>query len=119
MIVCLEEDDPVAKYPSIYKEPILKHNGLISDDGNIEDPSKIPEFKAQHIVNPEKVSGHYNSFSWENVAFAFYFPSHDNEFLNQCATAKMTKGNIRHLWCTSTRRGPDSAVKMSCSGVCI
>ena len=107
VIVCLEEDDPVTKYPSIYKERILKNNGLVSDDGNIKDHSKIPEFKAQHIV---KVGGRHNSFSWENVAFAFYFPSWDSEF--RCATAKMTKGIIRHPRCTSTRRGPDG--KMLC-----
>ena len=113
VIVCMEQDkdkfEPL--YPSIWGQNVFEDNGMISQDGNVQDFSKIPEFKAQYIVNCIRDGGRYNNFSWENIAFAFYFPSGDNEF--RCSVDLVMKGNIRHSHCISRRRSPSSG-KMLC-----
>lgn len=108
VIVCMDgdniKDQLGLKYPSIWGQDIFDHKGMISRDGSIEDYSKIPEFKAQYIVKCINDAGKYNSFSWEAMAFAFYFPSGDTEF--RFTVDKVTEANILHPFCTSTRRGP-------------
>ena len=54
-------------------------NGLITEDGNIENPAAIATFHPQCIISSAKRIGSddkadNDNYSYENIAFSFYFP---------------------------------------------
>ena len=95
IIVVMTEDlenKNIRELPSIFYEPCYDHNGCIEEDEKfINDRS--PSFKLKHPIE---------SYSWESMAFAFYFPS-SNDLLR----LKKELGReveVDHTFCTSTRQ---------------
>ena len=106
VIVSTEQDSAqLVQYPSVYGKHIFESNGVISQEGNIVDDSKFPEFKAQYIISSIKDSYNWwHNFSWEGIAFAFYFPSEESEL--RCKVQDVTRDTIQHSFCTSRRKVP-------------
>ena len=68
IIVVMTEDlenKNIQELPSIFYEPCFDHNGCIDEDGKLIN-DRSPSFKLKHPIE---------SYSWESMAFAFYFPS--------------------------------------------
>ena len=80
-------------------------NGLIGSDrdGKIKTPGATPTFRTKHYI----VFWDGGSYSYENVAFAFYFP-HEGSFMR---VEKYTKQYFDHSLCIRTQ--PSSPAKFS------
>lgn len=102
VIVCLQQDHGFDDLDTIDRQdrPIIDHKGLV-DRGKVNmDYQKTPEFKAKHIVS----SMNYQSFSWEQVVFALYYPSEG--FKLCCNKDEVIEQHIEHDFCISTQSGP-------------
>ena len=101
VIVCLQQDHSLDDLDTIDKQDItcIDHNGLV-ERGKVMDYRQTPDFKAKYIIS----SMQYQSFSWEQVVFALYYPSDD--FRLYCNKDKVTEEQIEHRFCISTQGGP-------------
>lgn len=99
VIVCLQPDHCFDDLDTIDKQDIIDHKGLV-DRGKVVDYQKTPEFKAKYIISNMK----NQSFSWEQVVFALYYPS--KGFTLRCNKDEITQRNIEHRFCISTRSVP-------------
>ena len=86
VIVCLidDDDDALRDMPSVVgRFPQFVSNGLVDDNGFVIDRKKTPEFKADNIIKSIKAGEdrtgrnrfNYDYHSWEQLVFAFYFPT--------------------------------------------
>ena len=84
VIVCLEDtDDDAFRETLNIAGPKLVSNGLVDSNGVVIDYNKIPKFKAASIIKSEKIGEDptgenkydYNYYSWEQLVFAFHFPT--------------------------------------------
>ena len=105
IIVVMTEDlenKNIQELPSIFDEPCFDHNGCIDEDGNLINDRSL-SFKLKHPIE---------SYSWESMAFAFYFPS-SNDLLR----LKKELGReveVDHTFCTSTRQRRHPPYKWVC-----
>lgn len=60
-------------------------NGLIDDSGKVIDRKRAPHFCPEYVDT---------SYSWEQLAFAFYFPSKGSTF--ECPKSTIQQGTIKH-----------------------
>jgi hypothetical protein len=108
VIVCLQHDHSFDDLDIIDGQDIINHNGLLQR-GKVVDYQQTPEFKAKYIVSSMRNQSYdWESFSWEQVVFALYYPSED--FRLCCNKDKVTEEHIEHneyrSQCISTRAGP-------------
>ena len=88
--MCIEElrdSNPLKEYPPLSsKGLVLDLCGLTDEKGKVLDYSgeKTPIFSPKHLSTME---------SWENLAFAFYFPP---EQVLLCNKDDVAEGNIDH-----------------------
>ena len=104
LIVCTDNDEDrreLADFdPLQLKSPEFQTNGLIRADGSLENPAAIATFyprciiwRAKHISKPK--SADPDRYSYENVAFAFYFPEDGSSMMvDRCA-----KNEVSHNFC--------------------
>ncbi len=100
VIVC-SKDDNLRDMPSIAgpKFPQFVTNGLVDNKGIVIDYNKTPRFKATSIIKSEKVGknpmgeNEYDCYSWEQLVFAFYFPT-DRQNL---VCTRVTKTDYEHF----------------------
>jgi len=80
---------------------VFNPKGLLADNGSIKNCRAVPVFKTRYPVKwCER-----NPCSWENMAFAFYFPSGDQVLRCPRGTTKLNKighGKPHYAPCTST-----------------
>ena len=69
-------------------------NGLITEDGNIRDPAAIATFHPQCIISSAE---HIGNYSYENIAFSFYFPE-TSMVVEHCDNV-----TIEHNFCIKTQ----------------
>ena len=77
LIICTDNDEDKRELadfdPLQLKSPEFQTNGLIRADGCLENPAAIANFYPRCIISwAAKMIKH--TYSYENVAFAFYFP---------------------------------------------
>ena len=98
IIVCTKMDeDLLSQFPYMKSDQQAPIDlcGLVDPSGKVINPMAVPIFRPQNVVN------YYigNSFSWEGVAFAFYFPQKDKALL--CPKDSSTsERKIEHSFCT-------------------
>ena len=75
LIICTDnDDDELADFdPLQLKSPEFQTNGLIRADGCLENPAAIANFYPRCIIS-WAAKTIKRTYSYENVAFAFYFP---------------------------------------------
>ena len=80
IVVCTEEDN--LEMPAVNADyPQFQPNGLVDQNGVVIDYQKTPNFNATSIIKSAKDGkdrygkNKYKYFSWEQLAFAFYFPT--------------------------------------------
>lgn len=100
IIVCTQNDlIALIGFPNIH--PRESHpfdsNGLVDRDGRITNPKAVPKFRPQFTVNYMK-----KNLSWENIAFAFYFPTQEDQYL-VCHRSMISHKEIKHTRCISTQ----------------
>ena len=97
LIICTDnDDDELADFdPLQLKSPEFQTNGLIRADGRLANPAAIATFYPRCIIS-STLSAKY---SYENVAFAFYFPEDRSSMLvDRCA-----KERVGHNFCIKTQ----------------
>ena len=103
VIVCLQHDHEFNDWPTLDKQDVLDHNGLVQQ-GKVVDYRQTPDFKAKHIITSLKdVNGWQTSFSWEQVVFALYYPSED--MLLQCRAEDIQEKLVEHSFCIKKKHG--------------
>lgn len=88
VIIICTSDDPeiVKKYPSITQSEVFDSDGLVDEDGKIDDFHQDLHFTTHHVNT---------YFSYETLNFAFYFSSGSMEF--QCD--HVAPRRIKHDYC--------------------
>ena len=81
IVVCTEEDNLEMPAVNTIYNPQFNPNGLVDQNGVVIDFQKTPEFNAASIIK-SAIAGRdssgkneYAYFSWEQLVFAFYFPT--------------------------------------------
>lgn len=78
IIICTQNDDDLGIFPNI--DPgdtqIFDLKGLVSQEGSVANRYVIPTFKPRYVLKSMYPGPTY--FSWEGLAFAFYFPEDQN-----------------------------------------
>ena len=105
LIVCTDNDEDrreLADFdPLQLKSPEFQTNGLIRADGSLENPAAIATFYPRCIISWAKhiLSDNPDRYSYENVAFAFYFPEDGSSMVvDRCAT-----NEVGHKSCIKTQ----------------
>ena len=82
--------------PLQLESPLFDTNGLITD-GNIQNPAAVATFYPQRIISWARhmKSADPDRYSYENVAFAFYFPQ-EQGFMK---VDRCTESNVYHTGC--------------------
>ena len=120
-IICTKDDlkglsnfKDLTQHRDILVNRVLNPNGLVGQDGRVINPTAIPTFSPEHVIN--QYGGTGKSISWEGIAFAFYFPNGDLTL--KCPTDVVEQRQICHEFCTSTQppTGPWAA-KWVCPNV--
>ena len=101
--------------PLQLKSPEFQTNGLIRADGSIRNPAAVATFNprciiswAKHIFKPK--SADPDRYSYENVAFAFYFPQ-EQSFMK---VDRCTESVVKHTRCIKTQPTEDGDWKWKC-----
>lgn len=84
VVVCMEgelDDMPIVDE----NNEVFDHRGLLDTNGVVVDRSKTPQ-----ATTTDKTSG----YSWENVAFGFYFPEQQQQLV--CAANNIEWIKVRH-----------------------
>ena len=97
LIICIDnDDDELADFdPLQLKSPEFQTNGLIRADGRLANPAAIGTFYPRCIIS-STLSAKY---SYENGAFAFYFPEDRSSMLVDCCAKK----RVNHKFCIKTQ----------------
>jgi len=76
VIMAAMEGDVDGTYPSMFVEPRFKHNNLIDENGKLISCSTPPGFQINHPFSGyhDLVTNSWVNYSWETLAFGFYFP---------------------------------------------
>ena len=104
LIICTDNDEDrreLADFdPLQLKSPEFQTNGLIRADGSLENPAAIATFYPRCIISWAKhISSDPDRYSYENVAFAFYFPEDGSSMVvDHCA-----KIEVGHNFCIKTQ----------------
>ena len=103
LIICTDRDGrELADFdPLQLKSPEFQTNGLIRADGSLENPAAIATFYPRCIISWAKhiLSGNPDKYSYENVAFAFYFPEDGSSMVvDHCDTKE-----VGHNFCIKTQ----------------
>ena len=99
LIICTDNDEDrreLADFdPLQLKSPEFQTNGLIRADGCLEDPAAIANFYPRCIIS-WAAKTIKRTYSYENVAFAFYFPE-DGSSMVVVGDRKIVDHNLHNL----------------------
>ncbi|XP_064402801.1 uncharacterized protein LOC135348504 [Halichondria panicea] len=103
VIVCLKDDNELGDMPSIAgpKFPQFVSSDLVDSNGFVIDHNKAPEFNATSIIKSEILGEDptgknmyvYDHYSWEQLVFAFYFPTRGENLV----CTQVTKTDYQHF----------------------
>ena len=95
LIICTDNDEDKRELadfnPLQLESPLFDTNGLIAD-GNIQNPAAVATFYPQRNISWARhmKSNDPDRYSYENVAFAFYFPEDGSSMVvDRCATKEV------------------------------
>ena len=97
LIICNDSDSPLSAFEQIEPKSKLFHtNSLIDASGKIDVITAIPTFNPEHIIT--------SAFSYETLAFGFYFPQ--ERFMRVGPECCSVRG-IGHDYCIKKQPPPD------------
>ena len=93
MIVCLQQDHEFNDLPTLDEQDVLDHNGLVQK-GKVVDYRRTPVFKTKYIITGIRNNYGWQSYSWEQVVFALFYPRED--MMLQCGSEYIKEEPIDH-----------------------